>query len=401
MNVNSQSSAAPYNLMRLGEAWRNLSGLITLMVTFVVCALLLVLGAKSGSLGIAFLTTLVTLLVAFAGISAAGSQFMDQAAGRPIASVPQALMASPMIVLRTIGLVLLLIVGFVAFLLAVMLVLYLCKIPVLGALLFAVAFPVLTFATTLVFLGVWVFFLISMPALWEGHTLKMALSLGWGVSTQRPMQATLSLMLLFFITFVVVSMAGIFIFGGFGTTTAMSRGILGSAIAGDLFETLGPMLGGQFGGGFGGGFGGSFGGGFGGGFGRDAGDSSGSGLLLAGLLGAALVFAVSNALFFAMWLLGLALNYLAVTQGLDTAQAQAAMETAIAKTKEKAQLAAAEAKRRAQAAQVAAQRRMDEARAAQNARMAPPVSPTLACPACHATVAADDAFCGSCGHKLA
>ena len=78
------------------------------------------------------------------------------------------------------------------------------------------------------------------------------------------------------------------------------------------------------------------------------------------------------------------------------------MDSAIASAKQKAQLAADEARRRAQEAQLAAQKRLEQARAGQAARaesLAAPVA--LACPSCQAVVMQDEAFCGSCGHKLA
>jgi len=134
----------------------------------------------------------------------------------------------------------------------------------------------------------------------------------------------------------------------------------------------------------------------------------------------AIVFAVTVALMAATAMMGLSLVYLKLNLGIDAGAAEAAMDAAIAKTREKAQQAADEARRRAQEAQAAAQRKLDEARAAQAQRNAaaaaapPPAAPPPAaapteapppaaeinCPACGTPASADDVFCGHCGHKL-
>jgi hypothetical protein len=197
------------------------------------------------------------------------------------------------------------------------------------------------------------------------------------------MQAFMNLILLFVVTAMTATIIAAFVFSGFALVGGLSAAILGSDMAGGLsgLMSMGPFGSGGFGS-------------------RYGGESSAGGLLLAGVVGGAIVVAVVNALFTAIFLLGTSLTYLKITAGLDIAAAKLAMDSAISKTKEKAQQAAAEAKRRAAEAQAAAQQRMEQARAAQSARTASAQSPGMACPACHATITAEDVFCGSCGHKL-
>ena len=421
MSNNTLESSEPFSLLRIGEAWRNRPGLTTLLITFVACALLLVLGAKSGSVGVGLLSVLLTLLLAYAGASAAGGQFMDQAAGRPITPVSVALIGSPLIVLRSLGLTLVIGVGFLALVLVATVLLYLSKVPGLGAILYAFVLPVLTFSFAIFIVVASVVGLIAGAALWEGHPLATALSQGWAVAVQRPSQAFLSLMLLLFAASVVNFMIAGFVFAGFGVNAGLSAAILGREIGGGFGGMMGSMMGG-------GGYGGPRMGG-----GAMAGGSSG--LAVAALIGGALVVAVSGTLFAAIWLLGASLTYLKLTAGLDVTATEAAMGAAIAKTKEKAHQAAAEAKRRAQEAQAAASQRLEQAREAHAARSAaaeqsaaaaataaaasaasattaasatpatpaPPAAPEAApssCPACQTPITAQDAFCGSCGHKL-
>ena len=369
LNLNPSS---PYSILRIGEAWRNRPGLVTLLITFVSVALLWGIGALSGSPAIIVLLGLVATLLWLLGFTAAGMQFMEQASGRPVSGVAAAFMSSPMIVLRSIGLAIILFLGFLAFLVVAAILLYLCKIPALGAVLYVVVLPVLTFVAALVFLGLNVIGALSAPALWEGHSLKTSLSQLWAVATQRPMEAFLNLMLLFLISGLIVGVVGGFVLAGFAITAGLSASILGGEMVSGMNGIYGSFMGG----------------------GRGSGQSSG--LATAGLLGGGVVFAITGALFAAMFLLGLALTYLKVTAGVDVTAAEAAMDTAIAKTKEKAQQATEEAKRRTQEVQAAAQHRLEQARAAQAARQ----TAVPACPACQASITPDDVFCGNCGHKL-
>jgi hypothetical protein len=381
MNSMDLNPTDPYSLLRVGEAWRNRPGLATLMITFVVMVLSLVLGTRGGA-GVMVMMILLSVLVGFAGFSAAGIQFMDQAGGRPVTPVVAAFIGSPMILLRTVGLVIGLGVAFLAYLAVAGVVLLVCKVPMLGALVYVAALPVLTLLGALVLLGLTVAGLISGAALWEGHSLGTALAQGWAVATQRPMQAFLNLMLLFLVTSLVMMVIAGFVFSGFGIVGGLSAAILGGDMTSGVSGLMGSMMGGGFGNRYGGG------------------DAAG-GLVLAGLVGGAVVFAVVQALFTAIFALGLALTYLKITAGLDIAAAKSAMDSALSKTKEKAQQAAAEAKRRAAEAQAAAQLRMDQARgAAQAVRATSASTPALACSACGAKVTIEDVFCGECGHNL-
>lgn len=380
MNSMALNPTDPYSLLRVGEAWRNRAGLTTLMITFVVVVLLVLLGSRGG-ISSSIVMTILAVCVSFAGFSAAGVEFMDQAAGRPVTPVLAALIGSPMVLLRTVGLTIGLSVAFLVYLAVVAVVLVVCKVPALGALVYAAALPVLTFLGALVFLGLTVAGLISGAALWEGHSLSTALSQGWAVSTQRPMQAFLSLMLLFVVTALVAMIIAGFVFAGFGVVGVLSAAILG----GDMTTGFSGLMGSIGSGGFGNRYGGT---------------ETGGGLVLAGLVGGAVVVAVVQTIFTALFALGLALTYLKITAGLDIAAAKSAMDLAISKTKERAQQAAAEAKRRAAEAQAAAQQRMEQARADQLARATSAANLELACPACHVAITAEDVFCGSCGHKL-
>jgi hypothetical protein len=85
-----------------------------------------------------------------------------------------------------------------------------------------------------------------------------------------------------------------------------------------------------------------------------------------------------------MYTKGVCIIYINKTADMNFAQAEAQLESGLASMKKKAD----EARERAR--QLAPQ---------QPVVAAAPVQ-ALACPNCHSPVAADDAFCGNCAHKL-
>lgn len=433
-------AATTFPITRLGEAWRNRQGLFTLLATFVGVAVLIGLGVASGVGALFGLLALAAYALLLLGTATAGQQFMDQAMGRDITPTFTAMAASPMIVLRLIGLVILLGLAVLAWFIVAAVLLFVCKLPVVGGVLLAVVVPVLTFSGALVFAGVYVALSLAAPALFEGHGIKHAFSQLWAVALQRPVEALLNLFILFFVVGFAMMLVGGFIFTGFFSTMGLTAGIVGSPMG----PMMGPMMGGM---------------GDMEGYGR--GPGMGGFTLFGMLVGGGIVWAVVAALAGALGLLGVCLTYLKLTDGLDMAHAEAALESAVAKTREKARQAADEARRRTQELQEAARQRAEQARERQAqaaaaaaasaaaaaeaaprpeprpdpseppafeetiimpsaqqppppppraapAPMAPPVAPPVIdptvpdwrCPACHATVTPDDIFCGACGHKL-
>jgi len=107
----------PRSLLRLGDAWRCRAGLTTLMATLTCGAVLFVLGAASHSAVLPALLGLVSFVVYLFGSTAAGTQFMELATGKPVRGTLLAVMSAPMIVLRSLGLVLTIAAVLLAFML--------------------------------------------------------------------------------------------------------------------------------------------------------------------------------------------------------------------------------------------------------------------------------------------
>jgi hypothetical protein len=219
---------------------------------------------------------------------------------------------------------------------------------------------------------------------------------------QRLTTTVVLLIFLGILVFVTALVLTIIYWSGLLFSGSLSATILKQSLGGGLMGMLGGMggiggmdLGGM--GGMGGGLGGydSYGGGMDRGMSGGM-ASGGSGLVMAGMAGAGILFAAMLAFPGLVLLQGYCQIYLIVTDGLDVSAEKAALRERM----EQAKRAAEEAKRRAEEAK----RKMDEQRAkaasASAAATAPPSASATACPACGGSITADDVFCGHCGHKL-
>jgi hypothetical protein len=248
---------------------------------------------------------------------------------------------------------------------------------------------ILTFGLSFAALG-FVFLPLAGPAVWTGEGVFDTLSILFAVIRQRLALAMILLVFLGILVMITAFLLGSIFWSGTFASASMGLGILhiGSGLSGFL-----PMLMGGMGGmGMGGDFGGE-------GFGAAA--QAGSSLLSAGMFGAGLLAAAMLALPGLVLLQGYCQIFLIVTGGLDVS----AEKEVLRQRMEQARRAADEAKRRAEEAR----RKVDEQRqkmsAQREAAATPVASPepraeAIPCPACHAPIGDDDAFCGNCGHKL-
>ena len=389
------------------------------------------------------LTFLVWIVAVGTGINAAGLLQMDHARGISPRSIADALVHGLTCIPKLIVLALAFIAVEVAVFVVIAVLLVICRIPVLGPLLFVVVFPLSVVVAGVTIVGLLLCMLLSLPAIWQGASITRALAQTLAIVRSRLVESVLLLVLLGFITFAV----GLIVFGviaaGLVPTLGMSVSIVG--FGGFGIESLATM-------------------------------SQGDAHAVAGAIGGALLWAVAASLVGQVYLLGLSLVYLRVTEGLDLTASEealrAAFDDARRRTSELAEKAGQATRHRdgataagaAAAPTVAAPVASGPAPAAAafepsatdpfhlgaaeqatrppsaappsdwtplppDAESAPPSSVTPAssvtppslpsppsspsspsspapsatppsCPQCHAPVAAEDSFCGVCGHRL-
>lgn len=370
-----------YSLLRICEAWRNTGGLLVLFATYVAVALLAAAGSTLGNEPLLHvLLGLLSAGVVLAGLTYAGTFFIDQAANRPIGSLLHGHTDSPLIslglviTLRVIKLFFLLLVFFLLFGGVSALLLLVCKIPEVGGIFLAALIPVLTLLGSLLFLGSYIVLVLAAPALWEGNTIKFAVAQLLVIVRQRPLLAAQRFGLLLVSMFALSCVFGVLLGGSFMYVSGVAGGVLGMQIM-----TQSAMLG--------------------------------------GAIGTGIVLLVVHLLLTSAFLLGLSLTYLRLISELQVGDAEAELDQALANIVPS--LLGLFARRKTDAPKPAAptatvvvgKRDFDETmmglglgEVRERGDFKPPPSPPkpqpLYCPQCKVVVTADDKFCGECGCKL-
>ncbi len=393
------------------DAFKNVRAMVLLALTFVASALIggafAALAASTHSSVIGFIGFLLAVGIVFYGLNAVGIMMMKDAQGLTQQSISDAVLLSLYTSHRVLAVAVLeglIVLGAV---LAIALVLFVCKIPFLGPLLYTVVFPL-----SAIILGVLVFSLfyvmlpLTGPAVWNGSTVFQVIARLSLVVRTRLIEVVLSLVLLF----LMAGFVSLVIFGVIGTgvmmTAAMSAGILSMGDIGTGGMGMAGMMGMMMGG------------------------AGGGGYAIAGGLGGGLLVAIASVIPALIMTKGVCLIYLNTTRGLDFAASEAQIGDGLAAVKRRAE----EARERAR--QLAEQHRPATAGNDANTGPAvvPPTAPTsapasstspplaplsalpsglpsglppasaaaagLSCPNCHVAVSPDDVFCGNCAHKL-
>ena len=367
--------------------WRALALFAASTVAAVLVFGLLV--ATQSAAGV-LLGTLLGWLLAFYGVNAVGIMLMDATRDGESRTPMQAVAASLLTSHRLLLVGLLALAGLLVLLVGVAILLLLCKLPVIGPLLFAVVMPLsaLLLGFTLFTLA-YVFYPLAASAIWSGATVMEAAGNLLAIARKRLVAVVLQeVVLMLIVLFVTLILLGI-VFSGLGLTTMMSAGIVGGGEGG--LQSLGMMAMGM----------GSMGmGGLGG----------GGGYVLAGGLGTTLLLALAGIVPGLIALQGFCQIYLSSLNGLDASDARRALATTLQKTQEKMREARekVEAQARRPVAPTApdtpaspAAPTMPAAPAVEASAPVAAAAPAAAvCPACRMPVDPDDVFCGHCGHRV-
>ncbi|MEO6362091.1 MAG: hypothetical protein ABIO71_02570 [Caldimonas sp.] len=280
---------------------RALIALLGCLVTGVlVSGLLVTLSPMLGFMA-GFLAAVIYLLALGTGINAAGLLLMDQARGIAPRSVVDALVHGLMCIPKLIVLALALLAVEVAVFVLIAIVLFICRIPFVGPLLFVVAFPLSVVVAGLTLWGAFLCMVLSLPAIWQGATITRALAQTLAIARSRLIEAVLLLLALGFLALAVGLIISGLLFGGLVPTLGMSAGILGFGGMGAMGEMggMGAMMPGLRG--------------------------AGTGHAMAGAIGFGVLWAVAFSLVGLVYLLGLSLVYLRLTEGLDLTATESAL----------------------------------------------------------------------------
>lgn len=378
--MNSGTALRPFELLRALEGLKNWRAIVMLIGSGLLAIFLFALGIRisvSGSSVFGIAIDLIAAAVWLFGICAAGMVLMDAARGLEPPSFVTAFFAGAASFVKSIAVLVLAAIATLLYWLIWAAVFFVCKLPGLGVVLFAIAFPVAIILTALVTLGVFVAFGLLLPSLWEGNTVMAAIARLIAIASKRPIDA----LVYFFMLGLLMAFVGTVIFGTLGFAFLSVSGI-SVAVMGFGLGDFSGLLGGIFQqhhyyGGFGGGSG----------FGGFGGDESrtGSYLTAAGIDGAIILGVVMAALF-SVYLMGLNIIYLMLSEGVDPKAAEAMLSERMNQMKQKAEEAQERARQHIQQAQ-------------EQRQAAAATTTDKKCIACGAQMGPADEFCGECGRK--
>lgn len=369
-------SSAVGSLIEATDAIKNFRAIALLALTFIgavlVGGVLTMLAGSMSSVLLAFLGGLMAFLVMFYGSNAVGILLMRDVQGQPGMSLADAVLVSLYTSHRLIAVVFLEFLIVLAAMIAIAIILFVCKIPVLGPVLYTLVFPLSAIVLgVLVFALFYVMLPLAGPAAWSGASVFQIIArLNQIVRTKL-----VSVILLEVLLFLITTFVALLIFGVLGTgvslTSGMSAGILSM---GEMnMYALASGLG-------------------------RGGSGSGSGYIIAAGLGGGLLMAAAAVVPGLIFTKGVCIIYLDATRNVDFSASEASLNDGLATVKKKAE----EARERARALAEQAAASATAPAAAPAAPSAPAAAPadSLHCPSCKAPVASDDAFCGECAHKL-
>jgi hypothetical protein len=304
MSANAFSS-----LFQAVNGLRNRRALIALVGCTVLGVLVAgLLFAMSGTLGFmaGALAFIVYLVAVGTGVNAAGLLHMDHARGISPRSTVDALVFGLMCIPKLIVLGLAFIAVEIAVFIVLAIAFFICKIPFLGPPLFAVIFPVSVLVAGLTICGLFLCMVLSLPAIWQGASITRALAQTLAIARSRLVEAVLLLVFVWFLALAV----GLVVFGVLGAgmipTLAMSASILGFGMGG-MGSLMGAMQG-----------------------------YGGGGQMIAGAIGSLVLWAIAASLVGQVYLLGLCLVYLRVTEGLDLTATEEALREKIDEARRRA-----------------------------------------------------------------
>lgn len=355
---------------------------VLLITTFLACVVIASLFAGIGaslarqSMGLAafvgFIGMLLAAITALIGINGAGIMLSDDVWARPQRGIKAALLVSLFTSHRLVLILLLEGLVFVLYLIVLAILLFLCKIPGIGPILYAVVFPLGAILTGVVlFALVYVAIPLAAPAVWSGATVMNAVAMLKEVARRRLLFVVLMTLLLGLLLVIVGGIIGGIVGTGTAMTLGISAGIVGASM--DITAVLGMFSG----------YGGQ-----------------GSGYAWALSFGVAILFLVATTPVMLVGMKGAAIIHQAAVTGLSLAEAEEEISRGMAEVKKRAQEAKEQAKAQMAAAQAAAAQAAANAKAASVEQQVPTAAPQPKCPGCGTDVGEADIFCGNCGHKL-
>ena len=366
MSTVAQRLKSSASLLESLEAIKNFRAYIAIalggfcgLAVFAMFAFISMKLAMNGNFSMASIASgiggLIGIVIYYIGCLATGVLLMDQAKGHEIRSVSSAFFAGLVMLPSMIGLQLLLALMVVAVVLVLAILLFICKIPGIGPVLYAFVFPVSIVLTGALFFAYANLIMpLSLPAILDGNGVMQVIAKLFALART----SLLPVMMFQVLLLLIVGLTALISFGvlgyGFFPVAGLSAMILPSGGVGQLGGMLGGIMG--------------------------MAGGEGSGYLMAGGFGGAVIFMLAIATPVLTLIMGNCIIYLNFMRDQDTEQFEATVRGKMDDLKKKA------AETRSQLAQQSAPR--------------PASRQEPSCNKCGEPVSDDEMFCGNCGNKL-
>ncbi len=219
------------------DALRNGPALALLLGTLVLATLVVGAGGWLAQVSVFFslLFALMAAAVVLWGTHAVGVMMWDEATGVPARHWTDAVDAAVHHGHRMLGVALLVAGAYVVLLLAVVLLVVVCKLPFMGPILYTAVFPVAALAMGLAMVAVPALWLpLIAPALWSGQRVWPAVSAAVALARQRAPLVLIWMLALGVLVAVIASLAAAVVLTGMAMVTGLSAPILGPAVVGGL-----------------------------------------------------------------------------------------------------------------------------------------------------------------------
>lgn len=299
---------------------------------------------------------LLSVIVFFCGFSAVGVVLMDQVKSNSQRTLSNALFVGLATLPRFLGLILLEMATAIVFAIVLAIVLFICKIPVIGPLLYTFVYPIMAIIVGVTFFSlVFVVNPLAAPSIWDGNNILQAIAKLWQLGKSVLLPVVLNQLVLGLIVFVVTAILFMMTGVGVSIVSSLSATILNIGAPGSMLGMLQGLVGMIIGG---------------------AG-SDGGGYITGYMVGSAVLFAIISSIPVLMIISGNCLIYLQYVHDIDTSAIEEKIRSTVGDIKDRAN---------------AAREQLKQAQS--------PISNSLTCPNCHNAIFADDVFCGGCGHKL-
>ena len=217
---------------------------VAMAVGVALFGLFVSMGMSSMSFSAFALAFLLFLMCAGTGFNAAGVVLMDEASGASSRSFTDALLAGLFALGKAIVVMILAGLAFLGIVLAVALLLWICKIPVIGPVLFFVVFPLSAVTIGVLFVAfAFVLAPIASAAIWSGESIGTALARVVMVIRKRLVGVVVRACVLFVLLIVTAMVLWWIALSGTLTAGSLSLGIVG--VDANL-SSLTSMFGGGF-----------------------------------------------------------------------------------------------------------------------------------------------------------